>query len=155
MAKLTKSADALISDVTDAVKSEMLETLQPILDRLSDAASELSSALKGGRPRRGRPPKKRRGRKASASRAAGRRGGAKKGAGRPRRRTPRGALQKSIGRVLKRASGAIKLSAIREQVLKTATFKGRNPKTLYTMIIVAIRKMPNVQRTPKGLYELK
>ena len=136
MADLSKSADALIDEVTDAVRKEMLDAMQPILRRMAIAATELEGVLGGKRgKRRGRPP--------------GRRGLA---AG--RKRSPRGALKAAVGKAMTQSAEPMKLSQIRDRVMKTALFRNRNPKTLYTMIVFAVKKMPNVKKTAKGLYAI-
>ena len=140
MADLSKSADALIEEVTEAVRREMLDAMQPILRRMAIAATELEGVLGGKRgKRRGRPP----GRPP---------GGGPLGAG--RKRSPRGALKAAVGKAMTQSADPMKLSQIRDQVMKTALFRNRNPKTLYTMIVFAVKKMPNVKKTAKGLYAI-
>lgn len=140
MADLSKSADALIEEVTEAVRKEMLDAMQPILRRMADAATELEGVLGGKRGRRrGRPP----------GRPAGR---GRLGAG--KKRSPRGALKAAVGKAMTQAAGPMKLSQIRDQVMKKALFRNRDPKTLYTMIVFVVKKMPNVKKTANGLYAI-
>jgi hypothetical protein len=150
MAKATKSLDALIAEVSHAVREDLSSGLRAAVKKLSAAVTELEEKLEGAagsRKRAGRPAK--RGRK-----AAGR--GRKKATPRARgaKRAPRGALQSAIKEAVGKAGKPQKLTQIRDAVLKHATFKGRDPKTLYTMIVLAIKKMPEVARTSTGHYAL-
>jgi hypothetical protein len=70
------------------------------------------------------------------------------------KRTPRGALQSAIKDVIAANGKPMKFSQIRDGVLKQPLFKGRDPKTLYTMIVLAVKKMPEVSKTPAGTYAL-
>lgn len=147
MADLTKSIDSLVSDMSEAARKEVADGLRPALRKLGEALAELEAGLDAvskpsGRKRRGRPP------------GSGRKT-AKPGAKAGRKRTPRGALQEVIRDVLGKSGKALKLSQIRDGVLKSSTFKGRDPKTLYKMIVFAVKKMPDVSRTSAGLYGLK
>lgn len=143
MKKISKSADYLIAEVQVAVREEILEAVIPIVERMTAATLELQNALSrdGAAPRRpGRP------RKNAAA------GGL--GARRPQKRSPRGALQAEVRAAMTKASKPLKLSEIRERVLKTRIFKGRDPKTLYTMIVFAVNKMPEVAKNADGRYGL-
>jgi hypothetical protein len=162
--KTSSSAGALIGELEGAVRRELLDGLRPALDSLTRAVGDLESALGDAKPRRGRPPK------AAGSRAgAARRGrppgrrrpgrpAKKKTAARKRRaasgRTPRGALAEAVRQTLA-SGGPLKLSEIRDRLLKTSEFRGRNPKTLYIMIVVAVKKLADVQKTADGRYKIK
>lgn len=149
MSDLAKSLDSLVADMGDAARKEISGSLRPVLKKLSDALQELEAKLdaaeKGaasGRKRRGRPP------------GSGRKKAATRGAKRGSKRTPRGALQNAIKDVLGKGSKPLKLSQIRDGVLKQPMFRGRDPKTLYTMIVLAVKKMPDVSKTAAGTYAL-
>jgi hypothetical protein len=148
MSDLTKSLDSLVADMGDAARKEISGSLRPVLKKLSDALEELEAKLdaaeKGatrGRKKRGRPA------------GSGRKKAAKRGAKRGSKRTPRGALQSAIKDALG-GGKSLKLSQIRDSVLKQPLFKGRDPKTLYTMIVLAVKKMPEVSKTSAGTYKL-
>ncbi len=149
MSDLIKSLDSLVADMGHVARKEISDTLRPVLRKLSDALDELEALLgdsekapaKTGK-RRGRPPGS--GKKAAAPKTT------KRGA----KRTPRGALQSAIKDVLAKNGKPMKFSQIREGVLKNPQFKGRDPKTLYTMIVLAVKKMPEVNKTPAGTYAL-
>lgn len=149
MSDLSKSLDSLVADMGDAARKEVSSSLRPALKKLSDALEELEAKLDaaekgatGGRKKRGRPA-------GSGSKKA-----AKRGAKRGSKRTPRGALQSAIKDVLDKSGKSLKLSQIRDGVLKQPMFKGRDPKTLYTMIVLAVKKMPEVSKTAAGTYAL-
>lgn len=143
MKKISKSADSLIAEVRMAVREDILTSVVPIVERMAAATLELQNALSrdGAAPRRrGRPPKN-----AAAAGA---------GTPRPQKRSPRGALRTEVEAALTKAGTPLKLSEIRERVLKTRTFKGRDPKTLYTMIVFAVNKMPEIRKNADGRYGL-
>ena len=142
MSKIAQSADALIAEVQTAVRHDLQANLSPILRRLVDAMQDLERALDGRGPGSGR-----RGR---ASGTAG-----KKRAGRGGKRTPRGALQAEVKKIVVEASGPLKLSQMRDKVLRTKMFKGRDPKTLYTMVVFVVNKMPEIKKNAAGLYGLR
>lgn len=150
MAKRSPAVDTLVADVTSAVRQELLEELRPILRKLNEATSELETALggEGARaPRKkspGRPPKRGPGRPAKKA-------GARRGA----QRTPRGALQDAVAKALRSSGKPMKLSEIRDEVMNQPMFRDRDPKTLYTMIVFAVKKMDNVRKTASGEYSIK
>ena len=99
MASLSKSADALIEEVTEAVRKEMHDAMQPILRRMAVAATELEGVLGGKRGRRrGRPP-------------------GRSGLGAVRKRSPRGALKAAVGKAMSQSADPMKLSQIRDRVI--------------------------------------
>lgn len=149
MSDLSKSLDSLVADMGDAARKEVSSSLRPVLKKLSDALDELETKLEAvekgttrGRKKRGRPAK------------AGRKKAAKRGARRGAKRAPRGALQSAIKDALGKSGKPLKLSQIRDSVIKKPTFKSRDPKTLYTMIVLAVKKMPEVSKTASGAYSL-
>lgn len=161
MANLTKSADVLIAEISTSVKSDLYQAIEPIAKRIMDAVSDLQKALGSGKSvsvqakpasagkRRGRPPKgaaKARPAAAVAAVAVGKKG--------PRKRGPRGALQAEVRSIL-RKSGAMKISQLRDEILKSSTFKGRDPKSLYTQIVQAINKSDDISKTAQGTYRIK
>lgn len=154
MSDLVKSLGTLVSDMGQAARKEISESLRPALKKLGEALEELEAKLEAavksgaaGRKRRGRPVGS--GKKKAAKKTA------RKGARRGAKRSPRGALQAAVREVLEKGRKPLKLSQIRDGVLKTATFKDREPKTLYTMIVFAVKKMPEVRKTAGGLYALE
>ena len=159
MADLTKSADALISEVTATVKRELLSELLPITQRIAAASAELEKALSGkrGGARRGRKPGPKPGSKRKKKGAAKAAAPAKAKRGRPRKakRNPRGALQECIRKALGGAKGGLTFAGIRDEVLKAPMFMGRNGKTLYTQIVQAVGKMTEVKKGANKKYLLK
>lgn len=148
MANVNKSFDALVAEVSAAVRKEVTENLKSVIGKISAAVAELESHIHAPSGRGG-AGKKRRGRPVGSGKKAApkaRRSGGK--------RSPRGALQAAVRSVLQEAKKPVKLSHIRDGVLKHATFKGRDPKTLYTMIVFAVKKMPEVTKNAAGLYGL-
>lgn len=150
MAGTKKSVDAFVAEVTAAARAEALAGLREPVKNLSKAVAALEAAIEGaaGRKRRGRPPG------SKAAKKAGKKAGRKPSKGKGGKRTPRGALQAAIKNVLAKSGEPMKLARIKDGVLNTATFRGRNPKTLYTMIVIAAQKMPEVKKTADGLYKL-
>lgn len=150
-----QSLEELIAQVTQAVSEDLSNSLRPIIRELSQAVAALENALGGGagtKPRRGRPPKKRRGRPPGvASLLRMRRAGGRK---RSRRLAPRGALRDTIRKALMRTDGSGSLIAIRDYVIKTANFKGRDPMSLYRQIVRDIAKMDDVKKVSKGRYQI-
>lgn len=140
MSKIAQSADSLVAEVQAAVRHDLQANLSPILGRLTDAVQDLERALDGRGSRSGR------------RRAAGSVG--KNRARRGGKRTPRGALQAEVKRIVEGASGPLKLSQMRDEVLRTKMFKGRDPKTLYTMVVFVVNKMPEIKKNAAGLYGL-
>ena len=56
MADLTQSADMLIAGIRDAVGQEMLESLLPLIRKMTEAAGELERVLSGAvKPKVARP----------------------------------------------------------------------------------------------------
>ena len=155
MASSRQSLEGLIAQVTEAVREDLFNSLRPIVGELSQAVAALENALgdvAGTRPRRGRPPKKRRGRPpGGAGLLRTRRAGGRK---RSRRLAPRGALRDTIRKALMRTSGSGSLIAIRDYVINTANFKGRDPMSLYRQIVRDIAKMDDVKKVSKGRYQI-
>lgn len=145
MADLSKSLDSLVANMGEMVRREISSGLRPVLRKLSEAVAELESKLDAAEAASG---KKRRGRPAGSGAKKTARAGARKGG----TRSPRGALQQVVRDVLGASGKPMKLSEIRDGVLKDPVFKGRDPKTLYTMIVFAVKKMPEVKKTAGGLY---
>lgn len=142
--EVNQTTSALIGALESNVRDEFLAAVRPAIENLTRAAAELEAALAafgspGGRRLNGRGP-------VAASRGAG--------SGARASRSPRGSLNVAIRKALKRAGGPIRLSQIRDRALKNTHFKGRDPKTLYVMVVVAIKKMKDVEKTPDGLYQL-
>ena len=169
MANLTKSADALIAEVAASVRQELFSAIEPIARKITEAVAEMEKALSAvqGKAtvaapvrRRGRRPGRPKAVKAVAEPAVKRtKKTAKKAAGRPAKaaagkRSPRGALQNEIVAALQRASSPLTLTRLRDEVLKSSEFKGRDEKNIYTMISQTIKRVPNVERTGEG-YKLK
>jgi hypothetical protein len=149
MAKANKSLDDLIREVSRTAREEISAGLRSAVHKLGVAVAELEEKLEGvstSKRRAGRPAGKKKSTAAGKRKAAGGARGAK--------RAPRGALQSAIKEAIDKAGKPQKLSQIRDSVLKHATFRGRDPKTIYTMIVLAIRKMPEVARTATGHYAL-
>ena len=155
MASSRQSLEELIAQVTEAVREDLFNALRPIIGELSQAVAALENALgdvAGTRPRRGRTPKKRRGRPpGGAGLLRTRRAGGRK---RSRRLAPRGALRDTIRKALMRTSGSGSLIAIRDYVINTANFKGRDPMSLYRQIVRDIAKMDDVKKVSKGRYQI-
>lgn len=142
MANPRKSADALIGDITDQVRAEMIAAIRPLLRDLTAATAKLESAL-SGKAKRGRPAGNgRRKKKAPAARRKRR----------VAKRAPRGSLEVEIKKALQ--SGPARISQIRVKVQKSPLFKGHNPKNLYSMITQRLGKMPGVKKAGKG-YGMK
>ena len=114
MADLTKSADALIAEVRTTVSQEILESLRPIVKKMTEAAEELEKALGGAsKSKAGRP-----GRKPKAA--------APKVARTKRAINPRGSMQSAIREALQKAKGGLRLSDLRDRVLEDKLFRGRD-----------------------------
>ena len=149
------SAATLLADVTEKVKNDLLASLAPITQKIVAAANELESALSGPAARVARRgPGGRKG-PARRTRAARKTGAAPAKAKAALGRNPRGTLQKAIRSVMQGAGAALSLAGIRNEVLKSSMFRGRNPKTLYTQIVQGVKRIPEIQKTDKGLYAIK
>lgn len=150
MAGPKQSIDAFVAEVAAGARAEALAGLREPVKNLSKAVAALEAAIEGasGRKRRGRPPG------SKAAKKTAKKAGRKPSAGKGGKRTPRGALQAAIKSVMAKSGEPMKLARIKDGVLKTATFRGRNPKTLYTMIVIAAQKMPEVRKTADGRYAL-
>lgn len=143
MADLTKSAGALIAEVRAAVSKELLESLRPIVKKMTEAAEDLERALGGMvKPKAGRP-----GRKAKAVAAP-------KVARGKRPINPRGSLQTAIREALQKAKAGLRLSNLCDQVLEDKRFKGRDKKGLYNQIAGALNVMTDVAKTADKSYTL-
>lgn len=152
MSDLVKSLGTLVSDMGHAARKEITDSLRPALKKLSEALNEIESRLQAAE--RASSGKKKRGRPVGSGRKAGEKAGTKKGAKRGSKRAPRGALESAVREVLGRSGKPMKLSQIRDGVIKNPVFRGRDPKTLYTMIVFATKKMPEVKKTAGGLYAI-
>lgn len=148
MAKMSKSMDGLIAELTKSVRGDLLNSLRPLIRQILEAAKDIESALaRGASPRRrpGRPPKKRTVRKKAPS---------AKPRSRVKTKAPRGALKAVIEAALRRAGRPLKLTMIRDAALANAHFKGRDAMTLYRQVVRDIGQMTNVKKTKSGHYEL-
>jgi hypothetical protein len=149
MARVAKSTDELVEQLTAEVRAEILASIRPLLQSLGEAAAGIESALaagkiaaRGGR-RRGRPPKSPSAVKSTTARRS--KGG----------KLPRGSMRKAIIQVFQGASGPVTLAALRNGVMEQAGYKRRDPKSLYTQIVGSIPKIPGVAKTAKGEYVYK
>ena len=142
MENLRVSADSLIAEATEAVKAELLSQLAPITEKIASAVAELEKALCGAEKgkRTGRP------KKAVVSKTAPKRS---------KKRTPRGALLSAVKDTLAGSETPLSLADIRNAILKTSTFKGHDPKTLYTQIAQAVKKIQGVKKSAAKKYTLK
>ena len=144
MADLTKSAGALIAEVRAAVSKELLESLRPIVRKMTEAAAELERSLGGaGKPKAGRP-----GRKPKAAATP-------KVARAKRKVNPRGSMQAAIREALQKSKGALRLSGLRDRVMENKLFKGRDRLALYNQIAGALKVMPDVVKTADKSYTLE
>ncbi len=159
MPNLSKSADEFLAEISANVKQELLSSIAPIAQRIAEAVTELQNALQGGAAaapgrRMGRPPK------AAAGKKPGRRGRPAKGTSAPAKtvkssgRSARGTMKNEIMRVLQGAGSALTLTELRDQLMKNAEFKGRNPNTVYTQVVQTLKRL-DVERTPDKKYRLK
>ena len=176
MADLSKSADSFLAEVSANVKKELYDVIAPITRKIADAVNELERALGAGKSpavtssvaaapaRRGRKP----GRPAKAAAAvkpAGRRGRppkvvaaaqpAAKTTAKPGKRSARGAMQNDIRALLQKAGRPLSLTDLRNEIMKNAPFKGRNPNTVYTQIVQTIKRIPEIERTNDRKYRLR
>jgi len=165
MPNLTQSADGLIAEISRSVKSDLYAALSPITKRITDAVADLEKALSGSaakpakkaarRGRRlGRPPKAAAQAKPAAKKAAKAAKpakGAKRAAG---KRGPRGALQAELRTIVSKANSPMTLTQMRDEMMKNSDFKKRDPKSLYTQIAQAVKKVPEIQKSGKG-YTVK
>ncbi len=142
MAKHQRSAGELIAELSASMRRHVVQNLEPIVRKIAQAAGELEKAL-GAASEKGK------------SRAA--RSGVKKEAGTGKaQKVPRGSLPKAIRRVFAHTRGPLRLSQIRDGVLKQALYKGRKPKGLYVQILHGVRRMsPEITRTSDGRYVSK
>ena len=143
MADLTKSAGALIAEVRATVSRGLLESLRPIVKKMVEATAELERVLGGA----GRPKGARRGRKPKVAATP-------KPARARRKVNPRGSLQAAIRETLQQSKGALRLSNLRDRILESKLFKGRDKLTLYNQIGGALKGMPDVVRAADKSYTL-
>ncbi|MCX7014932.1 MAG: hypothetical protein NTW86_20665 [Candidatus Sumerlaeota bacterium] len=148
MADLSKSGVEFLNQVSAQVKKDILGSIAPAMKRIQDAVKDLEAALSGGaakavRGRRGRKP----GRRAAAAVAKAAPAG-------QRQRSPRGTLLKLLVAALKGSEKPMTLTNLRDTLLKNPLFRGRNPKNVYTQIVMGIKRIPGAVKTPDG-YVLK
>jgi hypothetical protein len=143
-----RSASGLLDEIRSVVREEMRAALRPSIQRILSAASELESALGGsaGPGRRGR----RRGRPPGSTSAAAPK--ARRGRRRRGKRAPRGAMKAAVHQILSNSPTPLKISEVRDRLLASADFSGRNPKTLYAQIVHTLQRSSEAKRTGDGRY---
>jgi len=148
MADLPKSGVEFLNQVSAQVKKDILASIAPAMKRIQDAVKDLEAALSGSVAkaapgRRGRKPGVKLGRPPVKAAPAGQ-----------RQRSPRGMLVKLIAVALKGAEKPMTLANLRDALLRSPHFHGRNPKNVYTQIVMGIKKVQGAVKTPDG-YVLK
>jgi hypothetical protein len=129
--------------VRAAVSRDLLESVRPMIRKMTEAAEELERALGGvEKPKAGRP-----GRKPKTEAAP------KLSRGK-RPVNPRGSLQSAIREAMQKAKGGLRLSGLRDRVLEDKLFKGRDRLGLYNQNAGALKVMPDVVRTADKRYTL-
>lgn len=140
---MSEEMDELLEAVTRRARDELRESLAPIVARLAASVAELEAALGGG----GAPPRRRRGRPKGGSAATTRAPG--KSARAPRKRPP-GELVRVLRELLAAAPGPTTLAELRDAILARPEYAGRDPKSVYTQTINALKKLPEAKKTPDG-----
>ena len=147
----TKAADDLIAILAEAAKREISERTTPILRRIADALNDLEKALgqtKGGA--------------ASESRGAGASKAPAAVVEKPKRGRPpggkakRGALLESVLKVLSVAKMPLTPAQLRDILMATPEYKGRKKRSIYTQVIMALKKAGDkVHKSANGDYTLR
>ncbi len=156
------STNDLLARIAADVRSEIAGSLSSAVQKAVDALAAVQAALEGGKKggkRRGRPPGSGRKPGRPPQTAKGKRPGRpsssapqKAGNGNKRKR---GALKEILTQIVSSAPSPMTLARIRDAVMKRPGYKGRNPKTLYTQIVVAINKIDSIVKSPEGTYTSK
>ena len=152
MADLTKSAGALIAEVRAAVSQELLESLRPIVKKMSEAAEDLERVLGGKATTKvTRPDRKL---KAVRAETKPKIESATKVARGKRSINPRGSMPAVIREALQKAKGGLRLSDLRDRVLEDKHYQGRDKLALYRQIVGAIKVMTDVVKNADKSYTI-
>jgi len=129
--------------IAQRVEALVLQKLAPVVTKIREAAKELKMALGDETPEHVTEKRSLRTRAQSKHSDAGE--------DRPtRKRAPKGALQAAITQILHSSSGPLTLTAIRDKVLETKTFRSGNRNGIYSQTAGAIGRIKGIKKTAEG-----